>query len=127
MSVLIKGMQMPENCRYCPMRHGDIKGIFTCLAEYHVIKIREGMRRPAWCPLVEIPEETGRMMKMSEWKVLTNYVAGLKVYQVYRIIDESQPMHSGNIEVKALIDTEEEAQRLADWMNEKEKKGREDT
>lgn len=41
------------------------------------------------------------------------------VYQVYRIIDESEPLHAGNIEKSGgLFDDREEAQAYADDLNE---------
>ena len=55
---------------------------------------------------------------MTEWKVSTNYVAGQKVYEVYRLIDETELHHSGNRETRGLFGTKEAAQELADKLNE---------
>ena len=53
-----------------------------------------------------------------EWKVMSNPVGGEFIYQVYRIRDPREPMHSGNIETTGKIyDTEEEAQAAADQLN----------
>ena len=38
-------------------------------------------------------------MAKSEWKVQSNVIAGRgKMYRAYRVLDTSQPVHSGNIE-----------------------------
>ena len=62
MSVLIKGMKMPEKCGLCdlfhaksPMHCAVVKGHKTVGAPY-------GMPRPDWCPLVEVPEKHGRLI-----------------------------------------------------------------
>lgn len=67
MSVLIKGMEMPKECRECPMMdYGTMTGETYCevngktLAEsYRTIEF-DG--RPDWCPLVELPEKHGRLI-----------------------------------------------------------------
>lgn len=57
---------------------------------------------------------------MSDWKVLKNPVGDKYIYQVYRILDPKQPMHSGNIETTGRIyDDAAEAQAEADRMNDK--------
>lgn len=67
MNVLIRGMQMPKECRECPMMdYGVMTGRTYCdvngktLAEsYRPIKF-DG--RPDWCPLVALPENHGRLI-----------------------------------------------------------------
>ena len=67
MSVLIKGMEMPKECRECPMMdYGTMTGETYCevngktLAEsYRTIEF-DG--RPDWCPLVTLPEKHGRLI-----------------------------------------------------------------
>lgn len=57
------------------------------------------------------------------WKVLSNPVGGKFIYQVYRIVDPRQPMHSGNIETTGTIyDTDSAAQAEADRLNREEAK-----
>ena len=56
---------------------------------------------------------------MNEWKVLSNPVGGEYVYQVYRIRNHKEPMHSGNIQLRGpVFDSQEEAQAYADAINE---------
>ena len=53
-----------------------------------------------------------------KWKVLSNRVGDKKIYQVYRLKREDEPMHSGNIETNGVIyDDELEAEAAADLMN----------
>lgn len=57
-------------------------------------------------------------MKKKEWRVMSNPVGGTFIYQVYRIRNEREPMHSGNIEKTGeIFKTSEEAQAAADHMN----------
>ena len=52
------------------------------------------------------------------WKVMSNPVGDEFVYQVYRIRDTRQPMHSGNIETTGTVhDCEADAQAEADRLN----------
>lgn len=56
---------------------------------------------------------------MSKWKVSSNPIGdGDYVYQVVRIRDTSKVDHSGNREVYKCCDTAEEAQEIADRLNE---------
>ena len=67
MSILIKGMRMPEECRDCPlemyyMNCGDTRCRATnkLLADdYRAIPFSG---RPDWCPLVEVPAPHGRLI-----------------------------------------------------------------
>ena len=64
MSVLIKGMKMPNNCMAC-----DIEEVDDCGNEYrcpliykgYTSKIRQDGKLPE-CPLVELPEKHGRLI-----------------------------------------------------------------
>ena len=56
---------------------------------------------------------------MKNWKVMKNPIGDDYFYQVYRIIDEREPLHAGNIEKSGgLFDDREEAQAYADDLNE---------
>ena len=58
MSVLIKGMQIPENCAECP--------VALCGKYCRITKTGETFKelpiRPDHCPLVELPEHHGRLI-----------------------------------------------------------------
>lgn len=56
----------------------------------------------------------------SQWKVSSNFVGDGWSYNVFRIRDVDGIDHSGNREVVACFDTKEEAQRVADEMNQDE-------
>ena len=64
MDILIKGMEMPTSCGYCPLRHeakdGDECYLGASLTEYQ--------KRPDDCPLVSIPPH-GRLIDEDELNV----------------------------------------------------------
>ena len=68
MSVLVKGMEMPDSCNNCPCS----KNLVWCfsVAKQGVSEPRcvdhLGLERPDWCPLVEIPERHGRLIDANE-------------------------------------------------------------
>ncbi len=68
MSVLIAGMEMPNDCPMCPMSHWDagdnFRGCEIVPGKKHAIRDPEyanSDHRPNWCPLVPIPEH-GRLI-----------------------------------------------------------------
>ena len=56
MSVIVKGMEMPESCYRCPMANDDF---YLCGATEEYLENDSEERRPDWCPLVEIPTPHG--------------------------------------------------------------------
>ena len=70
MSVIVKGMKMPENCDKCKLvRYFGMAGGIECLAKkewpatsYADEKFREIGVRPDWCPLVGLPEKHGELI-----------------------------------------------------------------
>ena len=54
------------------------------------------------------------------WRTSTNVVGGKEVYQVFRSLNYEEPDHSGNREVAATLDTEDEALIMAAKLNEAE-------
>ena len=66
MSVLIKGMKMPENCAKCICADDD--GRF-CAAAHEYIPM---LGKPAFCPLVEVPTPHGRLVEFIDVKVKVN-------------------------------------------------------
>ena len=70
MSVLIRGMDMPENCETCAYQ---TKGAcFASGVNKGTITIRRiDKDRPDWCPLVALPEKHGRLIDadatMKQW------------------------------------------------------------
>ena len=63
MSVLIKGMGMPEDCFSCPLKEEGFCNITNAYAG----EINE---RNSDCPLVELPEHHGRLIDADEMKNL---------------------------------------------------------
>ena len=66
-SIIIRGMQMPSECGYCPLcRYFYSAGITNCMLmqtplaeDYKTIRF-EGRHKD--CPLVELPEKHGRLI-----------------------------------------------------------------
>ena len=56
MSILIKGMEMPEKCGSCDLFHVESPMHCTVVKGHKTVGAPYGMPRPDWCPLVEIPE-----------------------------------------------------------------------
>ena len=67
MSVLIKGMRMPDNCYQCM-----ISGFRTAIKCTEWTEISAGRRENerAWsCPLVELPEHHGKLIDEDEIEI----------------------------------------------------------
>lgn len=64
MSVLIKGMEMPESCFQCWFLHVINPGYFYCFASGEEFEENFAMikGRYADCPLVEVPTPHGRLI-----------------------------------------------------------------
>ena len=67
MSVLVKGMEMPKDCRECRlMEYHSNLGETWCAPTVGLLAVNykpipfDG--RPDWCPLVELPEKHGRLI-----------------------------------------------------------------
>ena len=59
-----------------------------------------------------------REMAKSEWKVFSQMIGSEKMYIVGRQLDESKPLHGGNVEYHGgYTDIKEEAQAGADYLN----------
>ena len=66
MSVIVKGMEMPKNCAYCPLSEYRNSSILDCkqigtvgtaFRDNNVLK-----RRHPNCPLIEVPTPHGRLI-----------------------------------------------------------------
>ena len=59
MSVLIRGMKMPDNCESCAFA----TGFGFCLAKSdNFCGYTNDRKRPEWCPLVEVSEPHGGLV-----------------------------------------------------------------
>lgn len=61
-------------------------------------------------------------MAKSKWAVMSNYIAGAGTqYIAMRVLDTSQPMHSGNMEFYGQYSVDKQAVALiAELLNERE-------
>lgn len=66
MSILIKGMRMPENCIKCPMQFGGMCYVMPAEVDESRVAptVEEALKqgKPDWCPLVEIHEPHGDLI-----------------------------------------------------------------
>lgn len=62
MSVLIKGMKMPEKCGLCDLFHVESPMHCTVVKGHKTVGAPYGMPRPEWCPLVALPDKHGRLI-----------------------------------------------------------------
>ena len=62
MSVIVMGMEMPENCALCDCSFGAL--CYVSPAE--VNGYCPGHSRPEWCPLRPLPEKHGRLIDGDE-------------------------------------------------------------
>lgn len=69
MSVIVKGMEMPENCALCDCSFGAL--CYVSPAE--VNGYCPGHSRPEWCPLVELQEKHGRLIDADAFKETLEY------------------------------------------------------
>lgn len=62
MSVLVKGMKMPETCIECPMQFGGFCGVMPAdIDEGRVFPTVDECwekKKPKWCPLEEVEERS---------------------------------------------------------------------
>ena len=74
MSVLIRGMKMPEDCPVCPLAHWNKLDRFTgceLKKRYFDKEDMETRGRPCFCPLIELPAEHGRLIDAGEFEVVS--------------------------------------------------------
>ena len=67
MSVLVRGMEMPKNCRECNFCNelnfeGYLWFDFYCRAKDKSFDLDKNKDKPDWCPLIEVPTPHGRLI-----------------------------------------------------------------
>lgn len=67
MSVLVKDMDLPEDCFSCPLKEEG----FCNITNAYAAQIYE---RNSDCPLVELPEHHGRLIDENEVRIVMNYL-----------------------------------------------------
>lgn len=105
MSILIKGMKMPQNCDACPMLY---EYRFCALTDDHASSIEWKMeeKRMPNCPLIELPnhgdliDKTDLMESLADWQLSEapeegqNWWLGKNVtshelqYSIYRLLGD---------------------------------------
>lgn len=60
MSVIIKGLDMPKSCAWCPLCYDYSEYEYFCAGTDDALDLTQAdlrYERPDYCPLVELPEE----------------------------------------------------------------------
>ena len=76
MSIIVKGMKMPDDCPVCPLAHWNKLDSFTgceLIKRYFDKADMETRGRPSFCPLVELPAEHGRLIDADALKDTLDY------------------------------------------------------
>lgn len=70
MSVIVKGMKVPVTCMMCDLAHAMKKSDGTAQLACGVTGRWQDnyIRRPRWCPLVEIPPHGRLVLRMEDGK-----------------------------------------------------------
>lgn len=76
MSKLIVEMEMPENCKKCPLVGMDHFGQIRCKGQggrlIHLKNFQTEIERPSWCPIQdELPDKHGDLIDRDE--IVTAY------------------------------------------------------
>ena len=83
MSVLVKDMDLPENCFSCPLKEEGFCNITNAYAA-------QIYKRNSDCPLVELPEHHGRLIDAEFLKehLYTCATNGRPLHRMYQELDE---------------------------------------
>ena len=109
MSILIKGMKMPENCIKCPMQFGGMCYVMPAEVEESRVAptVEDAWKqgKPDFCPLVEIPESHGRLIDASYKVDMPFYDDEYEEYSVRTVTVEELLLMADN-EVPTVIEAE---------------------
>lgn len=74
MSILVKGTNKPDSCRYCDFRHMSLTQNAFCTATHETIDyMDERTKRLGNCPIVEIPDHVHLVDIDEVYRGLTEY------------------------------------------------------
>lgn len=72
MSIIIKRLDAPKSCYDCEFGKflkreitpdiREIESVLVCIPEGRIVK--DGARRPEWCPIIEIPKPHGAIVEV---------------------------------------------------------------
>ena len=92
MSILIKGMRMPENCIKCPMQFGGMCYVMPADVDESRVAptVEEAVKqgKPEWCPLVEVKEPHGRLIDGDALQCKVDDI-GLGYYEVLGVTEDT--------------------------------------
>lgn len=85
MSILIKGMDMPKNCKECDFCNeinfeGYLWFDYYCSVKDKSFDWDDDDNKPDWCPLVEIPTPHGRLIDADKLNIYDVSPASIEGY-----------------------------------------------
>ena len=108
MSVLIKGMEMPENCSECKIKGEGSDSLYTWSCPFtgmEYTKYEEENGRLDECPLVEVPKPHGRLIDTSHKVDMSFYDDEYEEHSMRTVTIEELLMVADN-EVPTVIEAE---------------------
>jgi hypothetical protein len=102
MSVLIKGMKMPENCLECKIKAWEERyNVYVCpFGGILELSCLANGRRDE-CPLVELPEKHGRLVEFIDVATETNDDTGLEEINLGEALSAYLKMREAPIVIEA--------------------------
>ena len=102
MSVIVRGMEMPKNCKECDFcKEINSKGYLWfdhyCSAKDKSFDLDEDDNKPDWCPLTEIKEPHGRLIDATFEE---NHYASMLLDQTPDVTEQDK--HKARIIIEAL-------------------------
>ena len=96
MSILIKGMEMPKDCRECPLEQYYMNcGETRCRAENKILaenfKAIPFDGRPDFCPLVEVPAPHGDLIDADALIKSFNEMEQTQIIKLIKSLIDLQP------------------------------------
>lgn len=103
MSVLVKGMDMPEKCSECRMQTDE--GFCSAMPKEFCGYVSDE-KRSEWCPLVEVPEPHGDLIDRDE--VRNDVFRHLSIKGEENLLPAEKSIFGNLIKAKAVIEAEGE-------------------
>ena len=109
MSVIVRGMKMPENCIACPMQFGGWCYVAPPEIDERVaptVDEAAEQGKTKWCPLVEVPEPHGDLIDRDE--VRDSVFHHLSIKGEENLLPAEKSVFGNIIKAKAVIEAEGE-------------------
>lgn len=110
MSVLIKGMNMPEgcfDCQFCQRYYFDgNEWKYHCSVAFGLQEVPDDGEKPSYCPLVEVPTPHGNLIDSSQVMDVEIYDENKKDFSYKSMTIEELLNTWSSVEVPVVIEAE---------------------